>query len=121
MTAASSHSFMIQPPCTLPAMLASWMPVRYVSTETVSAGREGFGASGGSASTMAGGGLLAAHVMRGQEARRDLRPRGRQLRAVLAQVAVGDQLAHDAVQPRRVDAQLLADVRHGRAGLLGDQ
>ena len=36
--ATSSHSFMIQPPWTLPAMFASCTPMRYVSTDTVSAG-----------------------------------------------------------------------------------
>ena len=31
--ATSSHSFMIEPPCTLPAVLASGMPIQRVSTE----------------------------------------------------------------------------------------
>ena len=33
MPATSSHSFMIVPPCTLPAVLASGMPIHLVSTE----------------------------------------------------------------------------------------
>src|SRR5688500_5387708 len=31
--ATSSHIFMIVPPCTFPAVLASWMPIHRVSTE----------------------------------------------------------------------------------------
>ena len=33
MPATSSHSFMIIPPCTLPAVFASGMPIQRVSTE----------------------------------------------------------------------------------------
>ena len=33
MPATSSHSFMIVPPCTLPAVLASGMPIQRVSTD----------------------------------------------------------------------------------------
>ena len=41
MPATSSHSFMIVPPCTLPAVLASGMPIHLVSVECDSDGGRG--------------------------------------------------------------------------------